>query len=359
MSTVADWSRRAWFQAALAAPLIAVEPLRLPRKIRAGVIGTEGHLEEVLRPLPQLPDVEIVAYADQNPQGLAALSKRPPLANAKGYADYRRMLDEAKLDVVGVVNDDGARAAAVLAVLERGIHCVAEKPLAITRADLNRVKKVASNSKGKLAMMTPLRYSQPFLALRDVVASGEIGDVILLGGQKSYKRGATSDWKNKRETYGSTMLWIGPHLIDLFYFSSRVRMTEAFCWQANVGDPTIGIRENVLGAVFRLANGGVAEMRMDYLRPDTAPTHGDDRLRVAGTKGIVEYSDATGLTVLSNAAAPRRVEKLPAAKSLFVEFLNFVYNGAPDPQPYEEIFHVSDAIQAAEDSSRSGKAVKV
>ncbi|GAB4372026.1 MAG: Gfo/Idh/MocA family oxidoreductase [Bryobacter sp.] len=334
-------------------------PLRLPRKVRVGVIGTEGHLEEVLRPLAVLPDVEIVAYADANPRGLANLAKRPPMAKAKGFADYRKMMDEVPLDVVGVVNDDGARAAATLAVLERGLHCVAEKPLAITRADLAKVKQAATHSKGKLAMMTPLRYSPPFLAVREVVASGEIGEVILLGGQKSYKRGATSDWKNKRETYGSTMLWIGPHLIDLFYFAGRVKMTEAFCWQTNVGDPSIGIRENVVGAVFRLANGGVAEMRMDYLRPDTARTHGDDRLRVAGTKGVVEYTEATGVTVLSNQGPPRRLQQLPAARFLFADFLNHVYNNGPNMQPLEEIFHVSDVIQAAEDSSQSGRAVKV
>lgn len=354
-----------WFQTAVASStvvassLMAAEAVKMPRKIRVGVVGTEGHLAEILRPLAVLPDVEVVAYADVLESGRASLAKQKALANAKGYSDPRRMMDAEKLDVVGVVNDDGARAEVVIDVLSRGIHCVAEKPLAIERGDLQKIKKLASGGKAKLAMLTPLRYAPPFLALREVVASGEIGDVLLLGGQKSYKRGASSAWKNKKETYGSTMLWIGPHLVDLFWFAGRQKMTEAFCWQANVKDPSIGIRENVVGAVFRLANGGVAEMRMDYLRPDSAPTHEDDRLRVAGTKGIVEYTAATGVTVMAEGAQPRKVEKLPAARHLFAEFLDHVYNGKPSVQPLEEILHVSDAIQAAEDSSRSGKPVRV
>lgn len=355
---VSNWSRRQWFASALAASAMAA-PVALPRKVRVAVVGQDGHLAEILNPLPQLPDVEIVAASEASDEALASLLKKKGMEKAKPYRSVEKMLDEVKPDVAAVVNDDGARAQAVIATLERGIHCVAEKPLAITRPDLLKIKRLASNSKAQLGMLVPLRYAPPFLAMRQVIESGEIGEPLLLGGQKSYKRGASSLWKNRRASYGSTMLWIGPHLIDLFYFAGRVRMTEAFCWQANVKDPSIGDRENVVGAVFKLANGGVAELRMDYLRPDSAPTHEDDRLRVAGTKGVVEYTAATGVTVLAEGAKPRRIETLPPAQHLFVDFLESIYNHKPPTLTREEIFHVSDAIQAAEDSSHSGRTVKV
>ena len=352
-------NRRQWFASALAASAASAAPVSLKQKVRLAVIGQDGHLGEILNPLPGLPDVEVVACCDYTPAALDALSKKPALQKAKPFLDQEKMLDEMKPDVVAVVNDDGARAKAVILTLQRGIHCIAEKPLAITKTDLLKIKRIARDSKGNLGMLVPLRYSPQFMALRQVVDSGEIGEVLLLGGQKSYKRGANSLWKNKRASYGSTMLWIGPHLIDLFYFTGRQKLTEAFCWQANVQDPTIGDRENVVGAVFRLANGGVAEMRMDYLRPDTAPTHEDDRLRVAGTKGIVEYTAATGVTVISNAGKPRRVEALPAAGQVFVDFLEATYLNKPASLSKADIFHVSDAIQAAEDSSRVGRPVKI
>lgn len=351
-------SRRSWFLSALAAPVLA-EPLRLPKKIRLAVIGQDGHLGDVLSPLPNLPDVEVVSFSETTDTALASLAKKKEMANAKGYLDYRRMLDEQKPDMVAVVNDDGARAAAVLATVERGIHCIAEKPLAITRPDLVKIKAAVKKSPAKFSMLVPLRFASPFAAVRQVVASGEIGEVLLLGGQKSYKRGASSAWKNKRSSYGSTMLWIGPHLIDLFHFASTRKMTDAFCWQTNVKDPALGDRENVVGAVFRLDNGGIAELRMDYLRPDSAPTHEDDRLRVAGTKGVVEYTAATGVTVLAEGAKPRRVEQLPPARNIFLDFVDSVYNNAKPGLTLDEIFHVSDVIQAAEDSSRTGRTVKV
>ena len=353
-----NWSRREWFASAMVTSAFAA-PVKFPRKIRLAIIGQDGHLGEILSPLPQLPDVEVVACSDTSEAGLSSLIRKKGLEKAKAFLDQEKMLDEMKPDVVAVVNDDGGRAKSVLACLQRGIHCIAEKPLAIQRADLNKIKRVAKDSKGRLGMLLPLRYAPQFLALREIVDSGEIGEVLLIGGQKSYKRGASSLWKNKRSSYGSTMLWIGPHLVDLFYFAGRQKMTEVFCWQANVMDASIGERENVVGAVFRLANGGVAEMRMDYLRPDAAPTHEDDRLRIAGTKGVVEYTAATGVTVISDSGKARRLESLPPARQIFVEYLDSIYNGKPASLGTEEIFHVSDAIQAAEDSSKNGRPVKI
>jgi len=39
---------------------------------------------------------------------------------------------------------------------------------------------------------------------------------------------------------------------------------------------------------LRLANGGLATVSVDYLRPGSADTHGDDWLRIVGTEGSIE-----------------------------------------------------------------------
>ena len=40
--------------------------------------------------------------------------------------------------------------------------------------------------------------------------------------------------------------------------------------------------------MLTMRNGGVASVTLDYLRPAAAPTHGDERLRIAGTRGVIE-----------------------------------------------------------------------
>ena len=62
-------SRRSLLAGTLGSGLMAqVETppeVRLPRKIRLALAGFDGHPEEILRVLPQLPDVELVAVADE------------------------------------------------------------------------------------------------------------------------------------------------------------------------------------------------------------------------------------------------------------------------------------------------------
>jgi len=48
----------------------------LPRKIRLALAGFDGHPEEILRVLPQLPDVELVAVAGAESDSGAA-GQRP------------------------------------------------------------------------------------------------------------------------------------------------------------------------------------------------------------------------------------------------------------------------------------------
>src|ERR1017187_5505409 len=49
----------------LMAQVEAPPEVRLPRKIRLALAGFDGHPEEILRVLPQLPDVELVAVAGE------------------------------------------------------------------------------------------------------------------------------------------------------------------------------------------------------------------------------------------------------------------------------------------------------
>ena len=76
--------------AALAAP-VAAQQIRLPKKIRIGIIGLEGHTGLIVEPASSLSDVEIVAVSDPDHAALTNfLHRNRGLANAHGYADYRR-----------------------------------------------------------------------------------------------------------------------------------------------------------------------------------------------------------------------------------------------------------------------------
>ncbi|MBM3811348.1 MAG: Gfo/Idh/MocA family oxidoreductase [Acidimicrobiia bacterium] len=333
--------------------------VRLPRKIRVALLGLEGHTGEVLGPLKQLPDVEVVAYYDQEPSLVQRFSRNAALAKGRSYSDARQMLDKEQLDVVGVCNRNHEHAQAILECMGRGLHVIAEKPIATEFKDLERIRAAVEKGPARLTSMHPMRYSAPYKALKKIVDSGEIGEVVQMDAQKSYKVGNRLPWWYQRETYGGTLPWIGIHMVDLMLFTSGRDLVEAATFQNHIGFPETGDTENVTGTVFRMDNGGVALLRMDYLRPQKAVTHGDDRLRLAGTKGIAEYMAATGVTVVSNARAQEVVRDLPAEGSLFVEFLDWIYNNKPMSLSWKEIYRGHQIVLGAREAGEKHRIVKL
>lgn len=335
-----------------AAMAAAAETVRLPKKIRLGILGFEGHTAEVIEPLPRLPDVEIVAYWESGGK------KQAKLGSAKQYSDWREMLDKEKLDVVSITNNNGERAGAILEAAKRKINVVAEKPLAIDRAGLAQVREAVERNRISLGMMLPMRYEPRFLALRKVVAEGHVGEILQIAGQKSYKLGNRAPWFRKTSTYGGSITWVGIHMLDLMRWTSGREFTSVAGFETKRGKD-VGDMEIATASVFQLDNGGLATLRVDYLRPETATTHGDDRLRLAGTKGIVEYQASTGVTLMTSDGAPKVISELPPAQSLFVDYLNATYNGKAPTLPLADIYRICEVTLAAEEASNRGAMVRI
>jgi predicted dehydrogenase len=351
-------SRRSLLVAA-AAPFAAGQ-VRLPRKIRVGIIGLQGHTGLIIDPLPQLPDVEIVAVCDEDSSALKKfVQHHAALEKARTYGDYRRMLDQEHLDVAAVCNDDGHRAAAILACVDRKLNVIAEKPLATNRKDLESVKSAVAKQGVKLGMLLDMRYTPPYRGLREIVQSGKIGEVAQMSSQKSYIAGKREAWYKSPDTYGSTILWIGIHMIDLMRFTSGRDFTHASSFMGHVGFPELGSMETTTASAFRLDNGGTAVLHMDYYRPETAPTHGDDRLRLAGTEGVAEYSEAGGVTLISKTSKLTVIDKLPAAGSVFVDFLENAYMNRPATLSLEDIFRACEITIGANEAAVTRRVVSL
>ena len=336
------------------------QQIKLPRKIRVAMIGLDGHPGDISGPLNRLPEVEIIAISDATEEAVRRFTRgKPQMANAKPYADFRKMLESEKPDVVAVCNTNGGRAAGVIVAAERKLPVIAEKPLAASRAQLNKVKKAVDASGMPIGMLLPMRYAPPYMALKRIVESGDIGEVIQISSQKSYKLGSRPEWFKKPETYGSTIIWIGVHMIDLMSWASGRQFTEAASFMGRVGLQGVGDMETTTATSFSLDNGGTATLHMDYCLPETAPAHGDDRLRLSGTKGVAEYMAATGVTVGTATSKPVRVADLPPGGSVFVDFLDHVFNGKPATLTKAEIYAVCDATVAAHESAAQHKMVRV
>jgi predicted dehydrogenase len=337
----------------------AGQPLRLPKKVRVVIIGLEGHPEEIVSPLKLMPEVDVVAIAAPEAEVAGFRGRNARLSAVKPYNDYRRMLDVEKPDVVAVCNTDGARTAAIMEAAGRGMNVIAEKPLATNRTDLSRVRKSVSDNRVSLGMLLPMRYQREYRALQRLRAEGELGEIIQISAQKSYKLGSRPDWFKHRDTYGSTILWIGPHMIDLMRWTSGRTYVEASSFMGRVGFAGLGDMETTTTTSLGLDNGGTATLHMDYCQPSMASSHGDDRLRLAGTDGVAEYMAATGVTVVTNNRKLQMVTALPENGSVFRDYIAHTYTGAPATLPVDDIYAVCEATIAAHEAAVQKRIVRI
>jgi len=115
-----------------------------------------------------------------------------------------------------------------------------------------------------------------------------VGEIRLVNTQKSYKLGQRPDFYKKRETYGGTIPWVGIHAIDWIHWITEKKFLSVYATHSRLHNSGHGELETTALCHFTLEDEVFASLSIDYLRPHGAPTHDDDRMRIVGTKGIVE-----------------------------------------------------------------------
>lgn len=321
-------------------------------------IGLKGHQGVCLSEIAARDDVRLAAVWDDEAEALARLRGAP-------YVDEQTLLTPNLDEVFGLpdVNvailceDNASRAEHLAACAARGWHIMAEKPLATSLTDLAAVRETIERSGVRLSMLLTMRFEPPYLKMREVVASGGVGRPLNLSAQKSYRRGTRPAWQQEYRTYGGTIPFIGIHAIDLLRYLSGCEYTRLTALQYNAGLPGAGAMEESCGVLLELAGGGVATVRLDYLRPAKAPTHGDDRFRIAGSDGVIECLDGK-VTLLTSEREPEELP-LPRGGSIFGSFLDELQGRGAHPISAADCFAMTALCLRARDVANTGRWVEL
>ena len=240
----------------------------------------------------------------------------------KEYTDYCEMLDMEKPDILVVDGYFCDHAKMSIAALERGIHVYCEKPAATTLEDLDQLEEAYQKVKEKgvhFAYMLTTRYDPWFYTAFQAVQQGAVGEIRMLNGQKSYKAGKRGPLYHQRETYGGTIPWVGIHALDwvLWFSGKKVKTVSAI--QSSMANNGNGSMEATAICLFWLKDEVVAHINIDYLRPQNADTHGDDRIRIAGTKGVIEVRGGNVYLINGNAKG-EQILSLQQPPKIFQDF---------------------------------------
>lgn len=329
--------------------------------MRVAIAGLKGHQGVAVEGLGKLEWAKLVAVADDEPERLASANGWATVLGQEvaKYADWREMLDAEQPDVLVEAGVDSERADVICTALERGISVLAEKPLAKDLAGLSRVEAALNRSSAHLSMLLTMRYEPIYRTVRQAVGDGAIGTVCLASMQKSYRLGQRPQWQRSRETFSGIIPFIGIHALDLVVWTTGLRPIRGFAFHANTGHPEIGDMEDNAVVALELSNGAHACLRLDYCRPAMAPTHGDDRLRLAGSEGVIEAWGTRGkVSLVTNEREPEDIE-IGTCPPMFVEFAEAIRRGKEPPITADDCLTVTEWVLKLRSSANTGRPVQL
>lgn len=330
--------------------------------MRIALIENFGHQSgTVIKSVEAVEDTQITGLVGFDENYLDDLRKKCPRAaqEAKLYPDLKALLDDDNFDIASICTRLGEHTLPILLCADKGKHIIVEKPVVTELADLEEVRQKVRKSGVELITMLPMRYGRSYRKAKEVVDAGSIGEVLHMWSQKSYKYGTRSGWMQKREFYGGTIPWVGIHAFDYMRWTSGREYAAVAAFHGTAGNPEGGELEMVSAVSFQLDNGGTALTSIDYLNPDAAPAHGDDRLRLAGTLGTVEVYDFGSKARLITKDEPPKELELPEENphGFLRDFILRIKEGQDVGVSAEDSFWLTEVSIKARISADEGRVI--
>jgi predicted dehydrogenase len=316
------------------------------------IIGSCGHINYALQDIRQYPELVICGISTANPVDIRAElnSQLTTEFNCRWFDDFRIMLDQLKPDVAIIATRFDLNGPVSLECLKRGINCFTEKSIAHSFEILEELRNVAAQNDLLIIGMHGMRYQPEFQAAHQAVKNGLIGNPILFTGQKSYKFGeARPEFYRHRSTYGGTILWVAVHAIDWAYWIMG-DINHISARHSNTHNFGYGDCETATVLSFSFNSGAIGTINADFYQPQQAKLHGDDQLRIAGDKGIINVSNKQAFITTHKQA---RVELPLATGEFFADFCRKLNGTGECRISMQETFRVNEIALQARSSADS------
>jgi len=287
----------------------------------------------------------------------------PELDRARGFCaehhleltdNLEPVLADPAIDAVLLATPHSLHPAQVMACAAARKHVFCEKPLALCRADAARMFGACRQAGVTLAVGHNRRFWPSMAALRDVVASGELGAILHVEGHNSNEnsQSITAGWRlSPEESPGGGLTGAGLHVLDAFVsLLGPVRQVYARLNLREQGPPPLDSAMLALDFASGVT-GTLATVR-------ATPLYW--RIHVFGAKGSAEVLDERTMILRNSGMSPRQIA-YPAVDVLRTEldaFADAVDGKRAFPVPEADVLATLAAFEAALRSMQSGQPVE-
>jgi predicted dehydrogenase len=243
------------------------------KPVRVGVVGFGYWGPNLVRNLDRLGDAVLVAACDTSEANLAKLSGLYP--GVATTTDLDALLSGHDLDAVVVATSAPSHFSVAKRVIEAGLHCYVEKPMTLTSADAQELVRLADDRGVVLMVGHLMEYHSAINWIRDYIASGELGDVLYLYGQRLNL--------GKVRTEENAFWSLAPHDVSIvLYLLGETPDRVSANGVAVLHD---GVHDTVF-ANMHFPSGKMANIHVSWLDP-----HKVRRLTIVGTRKMLVFDD--------------------------------------------------------------------
>jgi predicted dehydrogenase len=324
--------------------------------LNIAVIGL-GWWGRVIVPLAKSSaKLRVVAVADPDPAA-AEFARQQAVPLAKNYED---VLGNTEVQGVVLCTPHTLHTDQIVRAANAGKHVFCEKPLSLSRKEVNRAVEACNQNNVKLAVGHEKRFEPPIQELMRMVKAGELGTPLQIEAnfvQDKFLSLPPDNWRlSAKEAPAGPMTATGIHLLDL-----------------SVG--VMGPAERVLASVrtlgSELKNGDTLGILVNFRSGANAllsailATPFDGRFAVYGSKGWAEVRDKAhpesprGWTLTAHLrGGEKQTRDYPPAKAVLANleaFADAAAGRAPYPVPQAEMIANVSALEAIFRSAASGK----
>ena len=241
--------------------------------LRFAVIGAGYWGPNLVRNFSEAPGGDVVAVADLSAERLASIRKRFPAVRT--VTDHRLLFADPTIDAVCLATPISTHRPLALEALAAGKHVFVEKPLAWNVADALAIVAAAARAGKTLMVGHTFVYNPAVIAVRDLLARGELGPVQYIDSQRV---------NLGLHQFDFNVLWdLGPHDVSIVLYWLGAEPDWVQCTGACFIQPGI---EDVAFLTLGFPSGAIAHAHLSWLAPSKLRT-----MTVVGARKMVVYDD--------------------------------------------------------------------
>lgn len=235
--------------------------------------------------------LELVAVCDVVQKQMESLLAKYELekdTSIKRYTDYKQLLKEIQVDLIGIATESGNHAAIALHCIEKGINLIIEKPIAMSIEDADKIIKRAEAKGVKVSACHQNRFNIAVQELRKAVEHGRFGRLSHGSVHVRWNRNegyyTQAPWRGKWASDGGALMNQCIHGIDLLRWMMGDEIEEVYGVTKQQFHNYLEA-EDVGMAVVRFKNGSVATIEGTT---NVYPNNLEETLYLFGETGTVK-----------------------------------------------------------------------